>query len=381
MHKAERKTLIRFLLLYAGSLALFLGILGYGYHRVHSAEIHKQQQNELRLVAFNAGRMLRAGVRPPEGVEWALLDERGRKLAGDFDLPVVPRCDKTQGNERFLVDGGYRYLIRELSPRADAAALSVRSPVNAAAFEQLKWNMVLIGTGAFVFFMAIAAFLSHLFLRPLRQTIELLDRFIKDTTHELTTPISAILMSIEGINKASLDERDQKRLDRIAVAARTLKVVYDDLAHVTLNARERRTVAELDLAGLVRQRIEFLEPAGRVRNIRWVFEPQGYEPPVADGREMARILDNLFSNAIKYNRTGGSITVTLAGRRLCVIDEGPGIAAADRKRIFERFTRLEESRGGFGLGLGIVKELCERNGFKIEVEEKRGEGSCFCVSW
>lgn len=187
MCPAERKTLVRFLLLYAGSLALFLGIIGFGYFRVHGAEILKQQQNELRLVAFNAGRMLRTGAQPPEGVEWALLDEKGRKLAGDFDLPVSPHCEKSEGHERFLIDGGYHYLIRELPPHTGAAGLSVRAPVNHLAFERLKWNLALIWGGAFVFFMAIAAFLSHLFLKPLRNTIELLDRFIKDTTHELTT--------------------------------------------------------------------------------------------------------------------------------------------------------------------------------------------------
>lgn len=381
MRLEEKKTLIKFLLLYGGSLILFLGIIGVGYFNFHGAQIIKQQQNELRLVAFNAVKMLRSGANPPEGMEWSLTDQDGISVAGDYNLPKFEPCDKADDFERFVIDGGYHYLIRQLPPHTGATHISVRIPLNIEAFDHLKLNVVFIWAGAFIFFMAIATILSYIFLKPLRNTIDLLDRFIKDATHELTTPISAILMSIEAMDKNELGDRNKKRLDRITVAARTLQVVYDDLVHVLLDKKEKRAPQEIDLASLIRQRVEFLQPASKVRNLTWRVEIREYKAPVAEPREFARILDNLLSNAIKYNKTGKEIVVELEGNKLTVSDEGNGIAEDDRARIFERFARLEESQGGFGLGLSIVKELCIRNNLSISFSSTRNKGTSFYISW
>ncbi len=379
MHPSERRTLVKFLLLYAGSLSFFLGIIGMGYFHHHSSLILKQQERELERLAFHATRMLRQGLAPPSGVEWALLDDRGRVLAGGFDLTSPLDCGgKTQ---RFIIDAGYHHLVRQLPSQAEAALLAVRMPVDKAAFADLRFHILLLWLGGFGFFMAIAYFLARLILRPMRQTIELMDRFIKDATHELTTPVSAILMSTETIDHHALSPRDQKKLDRIGVAARSLKHIYDDLAYALLAKRSARNPQQLDLKALVEQRVAFFEPLAKRRRIVWDLQLGEYEPLLADRQAMERTLDNLLSNAIKYNRTGGRITVRLKDRTLSVQDEGGGVPESQREQIFKRFERLDSAQGGFGLGLAIARELCEQNGLSLQLADTEESGSCFTIRW
>ncbi|MDR3163130.1 MAG: HAMP domain-containing histidine kinase [Helicobacteraceae bacterium] len=372
MIKEEKKALRRFLLLYAGSLVLFLGIIGSGYYRFHSAQIFKAEQRELRLMMASASRsLMKRGETPSEEIEWALLDRNGRMISGTFDPPknsyeAVPSNHDSQ--ERFMINDKHIYCIMWFAHRSQF--LVVRMPINAEAFESLIVNLVLIWGGAFVFFMVIAGFLTAMFLKPLRDTIELLDRFIKDTTHEMTTPISAILMSAEGFDRGALNERDKRRLGRIEVAARTLQAVYDDLAFM-INPKTKRAPQEIDLARLIKERVEFFEPSGRIKQIEYKIEIADHVPLIADPREFTRILDNLLSNAIKYNKQGGAVRVIVSGSMLAIEDDGNGIAIENRKKIFERFTRLDDAQGGFGLGLSIVKELCARNSLTVRVADSR----------
>ncbi|GHV04729.1 hypothetical protein AGMMS50229_06650 [Campylobacterota bacterium] len=386
MIKAEIKASIWFLLLYGGSLIVFMAVIGVGNYQFYSAQILKQQQKELRLMAFDAGRMLRSGEMPPDGVEWALLDDFGSPITGEFALPsgahaTIATLSNISGREQMLSLEDKLYLFIKMPRHSNAAFFAVRAPLNTEALDRLKVSVALIWFAAFVFFMAVGAALTRLFLRPLRDTINLLDRFIKDATHELTTPISAILMSVEGISRDALADRDKKRLDRIVTAARTLQIVYDDLSFATLEHQSRRAPSQIDLAALIEQRAEFFEPAGRLRQICWQIDIAEYEPLVADERELTRIIDNLISNAIKYNRQGGVLRVAVSGRSLAIEDEGSGIPEGERKRIFERFTRLDSAQGGFGLGLNIVKELCVRGAIAITVEDREGGGARFVLRW
>ncbi|MDR3347607.1 MAG: HAMP domain-containing histidine kinase [Helicobacteraceae bacterium] len=384
MIKAEKKALFRFLLLYAGSLIIFLGISGFGYYNRHSYHIIKSQQLALGVITFSAAHSLRNGEMPDETVEWAIVDRKGATMRSSFDLPqraIDKLANFKSPKEEFFYVDGYLYNARIIGARGEQRFFIVRTAIDQEAFDQLVVNIVTIFSGAFVFFMIIAFFLTRLFLKPLRETIHLLDRFIKDATHELTTPISAILMSVEGFNRELLNERDRKRLGRIEVAARTLQTVYEDLAFVMLDARSRRVVTTLDLERIVKERVMFFEPAGRMRSARWEIDVAQYSPICADEREFKRILDNLLSNAIKYNKVGGLVRVCVSGCALSVEDEGGGISKADRDSVFERFVRLDDAQGGFGLGLSIVKELCKRNSIDISIADREQGGSVFTLKW
>lgn len=128
----------------------------------------------------------------------------------------------------------------------------------------------------------------------------------------------------------------------------------------------------------------------KVRDITLVDEVPQDAVVSVDSQMLTRILQNLVSNAIKYNRSGGSVTVKYSANdsfwQLHVVDTGIGIAQKDISRLFERFYRADDSRtkqkvSGTGLGLAIVKELVDSIGGVIHVKSQRGVGSTFTVEF
>ena len=92
---------------------------------------------------------------------------------------------------------------------------------------------------------------------------------------------------------------------------------------------------------------------------------------------MARLIDNLISNAVKYNKNGGTITYELTSRRLVVEDSGVGIEAENIDAIFQRYTRANTHEGGFGIGLHIVFKIAKEYGYTIDVSSTPKKGSRF----
>ncbi|MDR2906112.1 MAG: hypothetical protein LBU73_09180 [Helicobacteraceae bacterium] len=404
MTKTEKSVLNKFLLLHAGSLIIFLSLIISGGYRYNSQQIHRAERSELRAIVYAFSGAARRGELPSDDVEWIFFDEDGEKLGGNFNLEDMDAviAEVSQGGENFLMGEDYNYLFFRFPPRFfenfnteifDDTNIDfdkdwffmVRAPIDKETYSRLFWAHAALAIGAFIFFMGVGFFLTRLFLRPLRCAIERMDRFIKDTTHEIATPITAMLMSIEGLSRENLTERDAKRLTRVEAAARSIKAIYDDLAFLladraSLKERECR-LEQVDVGELARERAEFFEPIARARGITIEVLVSDFKKPLTDRGEMSRVLDNLISNAIKYNKQNGIARIVVAGNRVAVEDEGKGVPADDRKRIFTRFTRLDEAQGGFGLGLNIAQLLCERAKMKIAAEDCEGGGARFVVSW
>jgi two-component system OmpR family sensor kinase len=98
-------------------------------------------------------------------------------------------------------------------------------------------------------------------------------------------------------------------------------------------------------------------------------------------RFMGRIIDNLLSNAIKYNKKDGNIEIKLDENSLTISDTGVGFDQSKSQEIFERYARFNNSNGGFGLGLNIVKSLCDLYSIKIDVTSKKDIGTTFTLTW
>src|SRR6185503_14728720 len=146
-----------------------------------------------------------------------------------------------------------------------------------------------------------------------------------------------------------------------------LKKHVDDLLDVAKLESGRMEIdyAETDLAHLVRFAASHFELLASEKRLALTVDAAGPLPVHADAEKILRVVMNLLSNAFKFTPAGGSISLsaTLAGSRarVCVSDSGPGVPAADRGRIFERFRQGNSSatrpHGGTGLGLAIVKEF------------------------
>ncbi|WP_133243872.1 sensor histidine kinase [Aliarcobacter skirrowii] len=236
----------------------------------------------------------------------------------------------------------------------------------------LKLNIFLI----FLIFYTIIAILSwslaKLFLKPIKNERERLNNFIKDTTHELNTPISAIIMSCED------DNLTKKQLDRIKFSAKRVSEIYKDLTYIFLGNIEKKSSHKLDLSKVIKEEIINFEPmiARKRLKINLNIEEFFYE---INKDDFIRLFNNLFSNAIKYNKTDGNIDIILQNRELIIKDSGIGISKDKIKDIFNRYYRATNQSGGFGLGLNIVNMICKTYNIKIDVQSSENIGSTFTL--
>lgn len=275
----------------------------------------------------------------------------------------------------------YYYVeIIELEHLTNIHYIVIRANTVDTQLEQTRQSIYLFLIFSILFLSAVIYALAKLFLHPLREAIAKLDLFIRDTTHELNTPLSVITMSIEQLDKASLSPSHLKHIERINVAARTISNLYNDLAFLVLYEHTKNYNLLLNIVTLSEERIEYFRPLAEAKKITLHAD---LNPCIltADREKIARIIDNLLSNAIKYNKPLGDIYITLNDTSLSVRDTGIGIAEEDIKEIFNRYTRFDEANGGFGIGLNIIQMICKEYGFLVHVESQVSKGTAFTISW
>jgi len=140
-------------------------------------------------------------------------------------------------------------------------------------------------------------------------------------------------------------------------------------------------VEPADLVEVAEEAVASMEPLVTEVALALVVEVPRPLELLIDAQRVGQVVLNLVSNAAKFTPKGGSITVTVtaspAEARVEVTDTGPGIAAADLPKLFQRFSQLEGARGGTGLGLSICKALVEAHGGAIGVRSQLGAGSTF----
>ena len=252
---------------------------------------------------------------------------------------------------------------------------------NRAWFYKTWKNILLYGGALLALFLGAGAVLVRLFLAPMRNAIRLLDRFIKDTTHELNTPVNAILTNIEMIDTDTLEPKTAKKIKRIEIGARTISNIYQDLTYLVLNHQIASQNREVDMSRLVQERVDYFNILAESKKIRIETDIQPGVKLVIDEGKAARLVDNLLSNAVKYNKRGGEIFVRLRPGELLVQDSGIGMDEKALGEVFKRYKRFDNSVGGFGIGLNIVAMIAKEYGLRIDIRSKKGKGSEVYVRW
>jgi two-component system OmpR family sensor kinase len=217
-----------------------------------------------------------------------------------------------------------------------------------------------------------------------------LRRFVADASHELRTPLTTIRGYAELFRQGAVTDgaAQLQATSRIeSEATRMGRLVNDLLLLAELDqpiTSHAGPVGVADLATLTTDAVADARAADTARSISYAGPPSGVLAPV-DGDLLRQVLANLVTNAIVHTPPGTPIEVTLTTTprtaRLEVSDRGPGIAADDVARIFERFYRTDRSRarGGSGLGLAIVHAVVAAAGGIVTCQSARGEGTTFVV--
>ncbi|HXG92071.1 MAG TPA: ATP-binding protein [Blastocatellia bacterium] len=213
--------------------------------------------------------------------------------------------------------------------------------------------------------------------------------FFANLSHELRTPLTAIVAYSETLMDGAIDDRENnlrfvEKLHRHAARMSELIADISDLSAIE-SGEVKLALAPVALRSVVKDVVAMVEaryPRGEVAFEVLIDDSFSVQ---ADRSRLEQILYNLVDNAVKFNRAGGSVTVSAEekdGRAaIHVEDTGAGIAAADLPRVFERLYRADKSRSrrveGTGLGLAIVKHLVQAHGGEVSVISELGRGSRF----
>ncbi len=383
--KTETRTLLGFSFLYSFLVLVILGVVSFLYYKFQKdlmlqekRQILQNYSNELiyRLKDLHIN-IDKNDIYPRDDrFESAIYDSDKKKIFSTLKDSSVSLDDV------IYVSGDSIHFIKEPeSYYLGAKYVIVEIPDDKIWFESIKYKMVIYFSLAFLFMIIIGYFMLKLFLKPMRDALHLLDRFIKDTTHELNTPVTAIITNIEMINKDLLDEKLAKKINRIEIGAKTISNIYEDLTFVTLKNQILSNNEELNLSNILKQRVDFFKSIADMKKVEFKLYIKDDITIVCDVKKISKLIDNLLSNAIKYNKISGQIKVILTKNSLMIEDTGKGISKENLNRLFERYSRFDKSVGGFGIGLNIVSLIAKEYNFKIEVESEVDIGTKVKIKW
>lgn len=167
-----------------------------------------------------------------------------------------------------------------------------------------------------------------MFLKPIKKRMEEIEEFVKDTTHELNTPLTALMMSTSRLK--SKEQYDTKVVKNISISTKQLYDIYSSLSFLSFDTKSE---------------------------------------------EAKMLINNLLSNAIKYSKPKTTINVRTTRNSFIIKDEGIGICSDKLDKIFQRFVRANSYAGGFGVGLNIVDSIVKEYGYKLKIKSQLGKGT------
>ncbi len=382
---SEKKSLFRFLTLYVSMVILLITLLSVFYYQNREELMLSDQRALLTKYAYIQTRRLkvlhhffderREYPRDPR-FKSAIYDLEHMKIFSLLEDENV-RFDQ----EEIYITNDHIHLVKTLDEFYLGTKYLIIEVIESREWIGETWkNIILYGFLTFIMFMLFGLYLMKLFLKPMRDSIVLLDRFIKDTTHELNTPLSAILANIEMMDTDVMDEKNKTKLSRINIAAKTVSILYKDLMYLTLEQEKANEDEEIKIKELIYDRAEYFSVLSRSKHLECNLDLK--EATITmDRRKLIRVIDNLISNAIKYNKRNGTVGIKLRQGELIIWDTGIGISEKNIPWMFDRYMRFNNSEGGFGVGLSIVKKILDEYNISIKVESKEGEGTRMVLSW
>ena len=281
--------------------------------------------------------------------------------------------------EGFHQEGNHYYYIYALPPgHYFGADYLLVSTVHTAYDIYLFATLVLIGIVVTLYIFSLL--LLRNFSAPFEKLNTQLDNFIKDSMHEINTPLSIINLNADLF---ASKYGENKYLHRMKAASKTLATIYNDMDYLIKRGRVQHRIEKIDMGDFIQQRIDYFQEIANLKNITLVSD---IEPGIEhrfSRTKLQRIVDNTISNAIKYSHDNEKVEITLfrseKGIVFSVRDFGVGIENVER--IFSRYYRENEAKGGFGIGLNIVKQIIDEENIHLEVVSTPNHGATFTYTF
>ncbi len=377
MNSLEKRSFYSFLGLYIVSSLLFTLLTGYWYYTAQKNALESSTFYELEHIADTvSGEIIMVHMHQgspaypeiPHDIVFALIDMKGKLIKGKLPVPVTP----TKAD--YYSKGDYNILVSD-APREHMGIryVVVESKRLSVSLGELRQRVLLAMFTAALLIIIVAWILSKLFMRPIHQKFAQTERFINDVTHELNTPISALSMAAEqSLKRGKCTERT---LRNISISTRQLYDIYRSLTYLNFE-RESELAQEIDWGEALKKSAAYYRPMCESKRITLKCEREITLVTIPE-IETQLLFGNLIGNAIKYSPAGSMITLTLKDKCFRIEDEGIGIDPVRQKEIFKRYERGTDYAGGFGVGLSIVKSICDKYGIEIVVDSSPGKGTTF----
>jgi len=279
-----------------------------------------------------------------------------------FSLDIVKKEKKYQISKIKESKGG---LVLYLPmPKNDKFILKIiydgkkfKTDIDALKHKILKISLIIL-----LLMLLFSLYFAMYSLKPIKNAIYLLEIFLKDLIHDLNTPVTSILLNSKLLSK----KEPSLELERIELSAKSISFLYKNLE--IINKEVSRKMSTINVKEIIKQRVKILQKL--YPNIKIQLNLEDMILSTSEDA-IGRILDNILTNACKYNKKNGKVIISTKQNKIIIEDTGIGIK--NPKRVFEQY--YKENERGLGLGMNIVKRLCDELKIKIKIKSEINTGT------
>ena len=383
MNNDEKKALRNFLFIYVTSTIFLVSVILYIYYENEL----KMAQDSCTMELQNASMQIKAEILDKymkkkdfipeklskENIKYALLDKDKKVIFSYLD-------------ERFEIDyskniyenSSYKYFITTLNEENIPIKYIVIESCQVVNDKNSIRILILIKLIVSSIFIACVGYLlSKILLNPARKRVDSMDKFIKDSAHELNTPISVLMTSVSMLKNG---KNPEKMMKYILSSSKQISQIYNDIHFSAFNEINEDVFEEFDLKDLVSESVDYFNDISITKNIQ--INSNLFACCIKmDRTKTQKLVNNLISNAIKYSYKDSIIEVTLKDNILSVKDFGRGISEEEQKEIFKRYKRGNNNEGGFGIGLDIVKRICNEYNLILNLKSQINKETIFSIDF
>jgi len=384
LNNNEKKALFGFLSIYVGSTILLISVLLYIYY---DKEL-KSVADSCNMEMSNASMHIKSDILNSymkhkkyipkkfknDEIRYALYDKDKKVIYSYIDDAKLVDFNKSVMYER----SDYNYYITKLDEKMiPVRYIVIETCIGIQNRNNLKIYVIIALLLSGIFIGLIGYLLSKILLKPVREKVEHMDKFIKDSAHELNTPLTVLMTSTSMLKNG---KNPDKMIKYILSSSKQVSQIYNDIHFSAFNEMNDDVFEEFNLKDLVKDSVEYFNDISITKKIT-INDMLDDCYIIMDKTKTQKVVNNLISNAIKYSHNNSIINVFLKNNIFSIQDFGIGISKLEQKEIFKRYKRGSNIEGGFGIGLDIVKRIAEEHKLKLEIKSELNLGTTFYVDF